>query len=271
LDIGTSDQLFEERVIALGLQIDVACHAGGMAGPGPQDLASLKAQYTLGFTPRWHGDARDGSAKPFGSRVVKEVTWGLSHDREAVSELRQVLTASGDQVECASESAASFFCAPTYGSVLNLSFLSELSPAAALRFAEVAYDIDLSGLSVIEDSAANAISRHPRALRLDGLKSLTEVTACFLSQKNGALHLDGLRELPPRIAVILSEKVGLLSLGGLGEISCELAEILARHKGTLALNGVRLLSEASAKLLANHDGQLQLGSLKRIDDSLAAT
>ncbi|MCX8510932.1 MAG: hypothetical protein ORN83_04165, partial [Chthoniobacteraceae bacterium] len=58
LDIGTSDQSFEESVINLGLKIDIACHAGGMAGPGPTRLAELKTQYSLGRTPNWSGEGR---------------------------------------------------------------------------------------------------------------------------------------------------------------------------------------------------------------------
>jgi hypothetical protein len=268
LEISTSDELFEERVIDLGLQIDVACHAGGMAGPGPQDLASLKTEYTLGITPRWNGDMRDGSAKPFGSRVVKEVNWGLSHDRRAVSELRQIITKPSDELQCLSDAAAVFVRPPTYGEILNLTFLRELSNSAALRFASLGYDLDLSGLLVLNESAAEALGSHGHVLRLDGIKSLTKGTARFLSQKVGALYLDGLRDLPLSIATILSAKVDFLSLGGLEELSLELAETLARHRGTLALNGVRRLPEASAALLSQHDGQLQLKGLTDIDDAL---
>jgi hypothetical protein len=89
LEIGTADELFEEKVIELGLQVDVACHAGGMAGPGPQNLGSIKARHSLGFTPRSNTEMRYVSNKKFRTEPLKEVVWGLSFD--GVSELRRVI------------------------------------------------------------------------------------------------------------------------------------------------------------------------------------
>ena len=211
---------------------------------------------------------RTVSVKPFGSRVEKRISWGLSHVREAVSELRRIDTGFTDEFGSESDAAAAFVQAPAWGEVLNLSFLSELSVQAALRFASLAYDIDLGGLLVLEDSAAKAFLSHQGALQLNGLLSIDEETARALSQKDGTLHLDGLRKLPLNIAIILSAKVGFLSLGGLEELSSDMAEALARHKGTLALNGVRHLSEGSAALLLKHEGQLQFKGLTDIDDAL---
>ena len=269
LDIGTSDQSFEESAIHLGLKIDIACHAGGMAGPGPTRLAALKTQYSLGRTPRWSGEWRrfgDVGEKPFGSRLVREVQWGLSHAPDEISELRRVVTPRRNQFKRMSNAVAALFHPPVYGEQLDLNLLTELSPSAARRFASSEFSLLLDELPHLEGAAAAELKTTQHALHLCGLHSLDENTARHLSEMEGELYLDGLCEIPPDIAEILSQKAGFLSLSGLQELTPEMAAIFTRHKGTLALNGVRIVSEAAVELMATHEGQIQLKALNRIED-----
>lgn len=269
LDIGTSDESFEASVIHLGLQIDIACHAGGMAGPGPQRLASLKTQYSLGRTPKWSGAVRrceDIGEKPFGTQIVREVQWGLSHVPYEMSELRRVVIPRPNEFERVSDAIAAFFHLPSCGQRLDLSLLTELSPSAARRFAATELSLHLDKLPHLDEATAAELKKTLHALDLSGLCSLDKDPARHLSEMEAALYLDGLREIPPSIAEILSQKAGFLSLGGLQELTPEMAAIFMRHKGTLALNGVRIISNAAVKLMATHEGQIQLRALTRIED-----
>ncbi|MCF7837110.1 MAG: hypothetical protein K9N49_00610 [Candidatus Marinimicrobia bacterium] len=88
--IKTTDEDFEQTLVEKGMTIDIACHAGGMAGPGPRRLQNLGCRFALGQTPLAfvHGrgylspaghydNHEDASIIPFTTEPIHRLNWGF--------------------------------------------------------------------------------------------------------------------------------------------------------------------------------------------------
>ncbi len=72
--ISIDDSEFESILLNQNLKIDVACHAGGMAGNGPFSLNDLGVQFYLGNYPK-------SIQEQFNVKFICHVSWGLEGGR----------------------------------------------------------------------------------------------------------------------------------------------------------------------------------------------
>lgn len=76
--ISIADEVFEKFIIGNKVKIDIACHAGGWAGPGPILLKKLGVLFYLGNFPY-------DIASKFNVEIMQQVSWGLCGERYNLS------------------------------------------------------------------------------------------------------------------------------------------------------------------------------------------
>jgi hypothetical protein len=182
--------------------------------------------------------------------------------------------------------AAAAFLARSYGNILNMHSVLQLSPSVARGLSQTRHGLRFNNLELTSPEVLAALVSGPCPNLTLPIPNLTEAGAKALSQfKGDYLTLTQMAGLSPEAAKALSrcETVGL-SLEGLDHLSEEAAEELSRCRAgwlaigggwlkssssTLSLRSLDSISETTASALSRFQGRSLTLYVKHISEEVA--